>query len=137
MAEARCVRDLMTSEVRSVRRNDQLILADELMRDEEIRHLVVLDDDDAVCGIVSQRDIFRGALLRALGFGERAAEKFLESLLVKEVMTREPVTVGPAEEVGAAARLLHSNKVGCLPVVENDALVGIITATDLLQSLFD
>jgi CBS-domain-containing membrane protein len=69
------VRDIMSRDVTTVRRNDQLGVADALFQTERIRHLPVLDEDGLVCAVVSQRDLFRGALLRALGYGSRAEEK--------------------------------------------------------------
>ena len=61
------VKDVMSRDVRTVTRNDQLGVADKLMKDERIRHLPVIDEAGDVCAVVSQRDLFRGALLRALG----------------------------------------------------------------------
>jgi len=80
------VRDIMTSEVTTLRRNDQLTIANDIMELGRIRHLPVLEDDsEQPIGIVSQRDLFRGALARALGYGQHAQRKVLDSLLVKEV----------------------------------------------------
>lgn len=68
------VRDVMTPDVTTLKRNDKLTLADDIMQLGRIRHLPVLDDDgQQVVGVVSQRDLFRGALARALGYGRRAA----------------------------------------------------------------
>src|ERR1017187_10692692 len=78
------VRDVMTLDVTTLKRNDQLTLADDIMNLGRIRHLPVLDDDDVnVVGLVSQRDLFRGALARALGYGGRARRKNLGHLSVK------------------------------------------------------
>jgi CBS domain-containing protein len=62
------VRDLMTQPVRTLGRNDKLSLADALMRTERIRHLPVVDEDGRLAGIVSQRDLFLSALVRALSY---------------------------------------------------------------------
>src|SRR5262249_34571902 len=75
------VRDLMTSAVRTLRRNDELSIADDLMSSNRIRHLPVLDEDGLVCGVVSQRDLFRGALVKALGYGTSAQKKVLTMLV--------------------------------------------------------
>ena len=127
------VRDVMTPEVATLERNDRLTLADDLMRLGRIRHLPVLGDDgEEVVGIVSQRDLFRGALARALGFGEYAQRKTLDSLLVKEVMTDGVITTAPDVSLDAAARLMMERKIGCLPVVEGGRLVGILTEGDFV-----
>lgn len=55
------VRDVMSREVHTVKRNDELAIADELMKQKRVRHLPVLDEDGEVCAVVSQRDLFRGA----------------------------------------------------------------------------
>jgi CBS domain-containing protein len=128
------VRDLMSAEVATVRRNDQLLIADDLMRLGRIRHTPVLDDDsDEVVGVLSQRDLFRGALARSLGYGEHAQQKVLGMLFVKDVMTTDPVTASPAMPLADAARLMLERKIGCLPVVEGGKLVGILTESDFVR----
>jgi len=129
------VRDLMTHEVTSVRRNDRLSLVDDVMRLGRIRHLPVVDDDDdtKIVGLVSLRDIFRGSLARALGYGTRAQQKLLDMLFVKEVMTTELVTTTPDTPLTEAARIMAHRKLGCLPVIENGKLVGILTEGDFVN----
>jgi CBS domain-containing membrane protein len=128
------VRDLMSPEVATVGRNDRLTIADDLMRLGRVRHTPVLDDDgQTLVGILSQRDLFRGALARALGYGAHAQQKMLGSLLVKEVMTNDPITIGPDASAAEAARLMLARKIGCLPVVEDGELVGILTESDFLR----
>jgi CBS domain-containing protein len=128
------VRDWMTREVATVRRNDRLTLADDLMRLGRVRHTPVLDDhSDELVGIVSQRDLFRGALARALGYGAHAQDRVLATLVIKDVMTTDPVTISPDATLADAARLMEGRKIGCLPVVEDGALVGILTESDFLR----
>ncbi len=128
------VRDLMNADVATVRRNDQLQIADDLMNLGRIRHTPVLDDDgDSVVGILSQRDLFRGALARALGYGQHAQAKVLGMLFVKDVMTGDPITVAPELPLADAARIMLDKKIGCLPVVENGRLVGILTESDFVR----
>src|SRR5271166_3749009 len=129
------VRDLMSHEVTSVRRNDRLSLVDDVMRLGRIRHLPVVDDDDdtKIVGLVSLRDVFRGSLARALGYGTRAQQKLLDMLFVKEVMTTELITTSPDTPLAEAARLMAHHKLGCLPVVEEGRLVGILTEGDFVS----
>jgi len=133
MGAASRVRDLMSSEVVTLKRNDQLSIADDVMRLGRIRHLPVLDDDERLVGILSQRDLFRGALARALGYGVHAQQKLLGQLLVKEVMTNDPITIGPDAPIADAARLMLERKVGALPIVEAGRLVGILTEADFVK----
>lgn len=135
MSEAGVVRDLMSDEVVTLARNDALTIADDVMKLGRIRHMPVLDDDTGeVVGIVSQRDLFRTALARAIGYGERAQDRLLAQLLVKEVMTMNVITIDPDAKLGDAAKLMLDRKVGCLVVVENGRLVGILTDSDFLRT---
>ena len=127
------VRDLMTAVVTTLGRNDQLSIADQVMTASRIRHLPVLDEDGRLCGILSQRDLFRGALARALGYGELAQQKLLGTLAVKEVMSTDVVTTSPDAPLADAARTMLHRKIGCLPVVEDARLVGIVTEGDFLS----
>ena len=126
------VRDVMTPVVKTLGRNDGLSVADDLMRADRIRHLPVLDESGDLCGIVSQRDLFRGALARALGYGDVAQRKLLATLVVKEVMTTDVVTTPPETRLAEAAGLMLGRKIGCLPVVDDGKLVGIVTETDFV-----
>jgi len=129
------VKDLMSRPVKTLTRNDTLSVADGLMRAERIRHLPVLDDDGRVAGILSQRDLFFNALVRALGFGSAARTRTLDSILVKEVMTEDVVTTTPATDIAAAAQAMVDRKIGCLPVIEDDVLVGLLSESDIVLAV--
>ena len=128
------VRDWMTSEVASVRRNDKLSIADDVMRLGRVRHTPVLDDhSDDLVGIVSQRDLFRGALAGALGYGQHAQQKVMDMLVIKDIMTTDPATTTPDTLLSDAARVMLERKIGCLPVLEDGRMVGILTESDFLR----
>ena len=126
------VRDLMTRDLVTLNQNDKLRVADDVMRLGRIRHLPVLDDDGALVGIVSQRDLFHNALLRAMGYGSHATSQALNDFLVKEAMCSSPVTTAPDTPLAEAARLMLDRKIGCLLVTENDSLVGLVTEADFV-----
>jgi CBS domain-containing membrane protein len=126
------VRDVMTSDVTTLQRNDKLTLADDIMRLGRVRHLPVLDENGQLAGIITQRDLFRNALAKALGYGERAQHQLMDTLVVKEVMTSDVITTAPDTPLSEAARVLVERKIGCLPVVEAGRLVGIITEGDFV-----
>lgn len=132
---AKTVRDIMSVEVTTLGRNDTLLLAKDIMNLGRIRHFPVVEDDELV-GVVSQRDLYRASLGTVMQYGEKAQRAFLESVVVKEVMA-DPISIGPDATVGDAARLMMEHKIGCLPVLENDRLVGIVTETDMLQVVVD
>ena len=95
------VRDLMSRPVQTLERNDKLTVADRTMNSERIRHLPVLDDSGRVVGIVSQRDLFLSALVRALGFGSASRDRTFAVIPVKEVMTENVVTTSSDTPISA------------------------------------
>lgn len=132
--DKRRVRDLMSREVATLRRNDKLAVADDVMRLGRIRHLPVVDDEgDRVVGVVSQRDLFRSALARLLGYGGPAQPKLLERIRVEEVMSADVATIGPDAPLQEAAAVMLKRKIGCLVVVEQGRLAGILTEADFVK----
>jgi CBS domain-containing membrane protein len=115
-----------------VDRNASLVTADEIMRLGRIRHIVAVDEDGSLAGVLSQRDLFLGGLLRALGYGSHAKSRALEMLVVKEAMVADAVTTTPDTPLSKAAATMLEQKIGCLPVVEGGKLVGIITESDFV-----
>ena len=128
------VADIMSRNVTTLGRNDALSAVGDLMKVERIRHIPILDERGMLAGIVSQRDLFLSGLVRALGFGTSATEKVLDSLFVKEVMTRDVLTTTPNTPLQEAAALMRDRKIGCLPVIDGDALVGILTEGDFVAA---
>lgn len=114
------VRDIMAVEVVTIGPDQPAIQAYQFMRDRRFRHLPVVAEGRLV-GIVSERDL-RPVLLSP-GLAEAT---------VGEIMVESPMTIAPDAPVEEAARLLVTRKIGCLPVVEGNELVGIVTETDLL-----
>jgi CBS domain-containing membrane protein len=133
MAGPQSVADLMTKEVVTLDANDTLNVADDVMGLARIRHMPVIDGDDSVVGLLSQRDLFRGALARALGYGEFAQKKLYGILKVKEVMTNDVLTVAPTTPLVDAAKIMTDRKIGCLVVIEAERLVGILTESDFVR----
>lgn len=127
------VRDIMTTEVTTLGRNDSLQLAKDIMTLGRVRHFPVVDEDGKVVGVVSQRDLYKASLGSVMKYGEKAQRAFLEGIAVKEVMSDPPITIAPHASVKEAARLMMEKKIGCLPVLEGPRLVGIVTETDMLK----
>lgn len=128
------VADVMTREVRTLGRNDVLKLADDVMEMARIRHLPVVDDEGSLAGVLSQRDLFRGALARALGYGQTAQDRLYGMLRVKDVMTNHVETCAPETPLVEAAQTLADRKIGCLVVVDSTgAIVGILTESDVVR----
>jgi len=127
------VRDLMTADVFTVDRNEALLTADRVMNLGRIRHVLVVDEEGQLAGVLSQRDLFHSGLLKALGYGTHAVQKTLDTLLVKEVMCTNVLTTRPDTPLSQAATLMFKQKIGCLPVVDGTKLVGILTEADFVE----
>ena len=97
--------------------------------------MVVLDDDGQVAGVLSQRDIFYGALAWSTGLGLFAHENAMKGIAVKEVMHEDPAVTSPGAALTEAAATMLDRKIGCLPVVQGEELVGILTEGDFLAML--
>jgi CBS domain-containing protein len=128
------VREIMSTDVEVVERNDHLRMVEERMAARQLRHLPVVEQGELV-GLVTQRDLFKAAMSSAMGYGEKAQKAFLQSVRVKEIMIYPVVTVTPEASVAEAADVMMQRGIGCLPVVEREKLVGIVTKTDLLRCL--
>lgn len=118
------VKDLMkTRNLVSVRPEDELTIAAQIMRWAGVRHLPVLEEGKVV-GVLTERDLLR----HRAEAGQRG-----ERDLVRAFMTSPPEVVGPEEDLAAACALMVARRIGCLPVVDDaGALVGIVTTTDIV-----
>ena len=124
------VKDSMTREVVTLSPQDTAKAALALCRERRIRHLPVLEVGKLV-GIASDRDLRSST--PALGDPVRAAA--LAEILVRDVMAREVVTAVSDDPIEQAANTMRERRIGCLPVVEGGELVGIITASDVMDAL--
>jgi len=126
------VEAVMSRAVCVLGRNDSLEAANSLMLRKGIRHLAIVDDGRLV-GVLSERELLRASLGRAMGYGERGRSKLMQAILVKEVMSEPVIAVEPESSLEEAAGLMVEKKIGCLPVVAHGTLVGMLTTTDLLR----
>lgn len=125
------VADMMTREVITVAPSDRAADAAARARAHRIRHLPVVEVGRLV-GIVTDRELRDAAPNSALGV---EAAQAAAQLRVADLMRREVITTHPLDRLADAARVLSERRIGCLPVVEGDRLVGIITETDVLRCL--
>lgn len=121
------VREVMKSPPITVKPDDPIPSLRDLAERHRIRHFPVVRNGKVV-GIVSDRNLRALNLLRELAAS-------LEQAAAETVMVRDVVTVAPETSVQEAARLMVERQVGCLPVVKDGALVGIVTRSDLLAML--
>ncbi|MDQ2855903.1 MAG: glutamate-cysteine ligase family protein [Acidobacteriota bacterium] len=121
------VGQFMATDLFTLRADDLVDLAASVMDWRHIRHVPVEDDQGRLVGLVTHR-----ALLRLLNRGPRAANT--TPLTVREIMKTDPVTVSSTTPTLEAMELMRSNKVGCLPVLDDGQLVGIVTSYDFLDA---
>ena len=126
------IRDIMSTQVKTLDRNDTLELAQDIMTQKRIRHFPVVDADRVV-GVMSQRDLVHATLGSVMQYGERAERAFLTTVAVKDVMSEPPVTISPDDTIQKAAHLMVEQQIGCLPVIEKEKLIGMVTETDILR----
>jgi acetoin utilization protein AcuB len=104
-----------------------------LIRNEKVRRLPVLSKDGSLIGIVSEKDLLYASPSPATSLSVWEINYLLSKLTVAEVMKREVITVGENEVLEVAARIMADKRIGSLPVMRGNQLVGIITETDLFK----
>jgi acetoin utilization protein AcuB len=114
-----------------------VLKARELLGQKGITHLPVTDGKAHLLGLVTDRDIKEAWASPASSLSVYELTYVLQKLTVQHIMTKEVITATPSMTVERAAKIMHDNKIGALPVLENDKLVGIITTTDLMEVLLD
>jgi len=126
------VADWMTEKVLAVETFDSIALARQLMAKHRVNQLPVLDNDHLV-GIVTDRDI-RDAYPTSMMINRgQEIDRFAAKVTVEEVMAHDIFVVRPETPLATAVGLLRRHRIGSLPVVQNKALVGIITRSDILD----
>lgn len=124
------VEQFMTTALFTVHEDELVDMAAFLMDRNQIRHVLVEDDGHSLVGIVSYRSVLR---LIAEGF-DRSAEPIPAT---KQIMERDPVSVGPDTRTVDAIDLMRQHRVSCLPVVSDGKLVGIVSERDFLPIAYD
>lgn len=129
------VREFMTRHPVTIAPHTPLMEAEWRMEEGGFRHLPVVDVDDRLRGIVSDRDLHEAAPSHVTTASRQQLSYLLSRLTVEEVMATPVLTARPEEPAETAAIRMRENKVGALPVVEDDRLIGIVTTTDMLEAL--
>lgn len=126
------VAGIMSRDVVTVAPDTTLMEVRRRLHEGQFHHMLVVEDD-ALTGVISDRDLLRSLspFLDTYSEGRRDVQTL--SLPAQEIMRTNPVTVAPETEVEEAAQLLLEHNISSLPVVEEGALVGIVTTKDLLQ----
>ena len=130
------VRDIMTEGVKSLSKRDSALTAYDMMDEGHFRHIPIVDGDEVV-GLLSERDLLRHALSNTAELPLSAQRDYLENIQIEELMTIIPQTVEPETHASEAGSIMLEYKISCLPVVENQRLVGIVTESDFVRYLAD
>jgi CBS domain-containing protein len=123
--------DVMTKDPLTVTPSETIGQADELMNGNKIRQLSVVEDNELV-GIVTDRDI--RSFLSASPLNEPDEREAAFNVKIQRIITTDPITVSPEDDLAEAVELLIEQKIGGIPVVdEAEGLVGIVTYVDVLR----
>jgi CBS domain-containing protein len=126
------VREIMMGSPVTLKPDDTLDLANDIISLGRIRHIPVVEDGKLV-GIISERDLMGAAAGRIFGLKQKSKSALLKSVLIKDVMRKRVVTMEPDTPIKDAAQMMADKKIGCVPVIESGALVGLVTTTDVLR----
>jgi acetoin utilization protein AcuB len=126
------VREIMMGSPVTLKPEDTLDLANDVIALGRIRHIPVVEDGRLV-GLLSERDLMGAAATTIFGLRQKSKSALLKSVLVKDVMKKKVVTVKPDTPIKETAHLMKEKKIGCVPVVKEGNLVGLVTTTDILR----
>lgn len=118
------VKDIMNTDVKTIKPDENIQKAAEIMKEFRIGSLIVITGTKLV-GIITERDIMNGVV---------AEDKVPSEVNVKDVMTKEVIMVSPGMGIEEAVDLMMEKKIKKLPVVSSDRLIGIVTATDIITA---
>lgn len=127
------VRDLMTTDLFTLAQDDNLKTLEDMMKWRAIRHIPVVDEENHVVGLVTHRDLLKYSISGFANVAEEEKEALNKSISVSSIMKTNIQTVSPELSLQEAAKMMLKYKFGCLPITENNKLVGIITEADFMK----
>ena len=127
----------MTTKIVTVTPETTMVKARDLLREHNIKQVPVVDRQGRLVGILTDRDIRSAWASPATTLSIYELTYVLQKLTVESVMVKNVITATPDASIERAAKIMHDHRIGSLPVVEGDKVVGIITSTDLMEVLLD
>ena len=124
--------DMMTTDVITLSPQDTVLKARQIMTTKGIRHIPIIKENGKLAGLFSQRDLLAVMDSTELDISKSERDANEERILLGDVMTKRVSTASPNVALKDAAVFLQNNRYGCLPVVENGEVKGIITDTDFI-----
>ena len=131
------VKDRMTPNPKTITPDTSLPDAFRIIREKKVRHLPVVDKGGKLVGIVAQTDLLHASPSAATTLSVFEINYLLANLHVQEVMSSPPITVSEDAPLEEAARVMVEHKIGCLPVMRDGELVGVITETDIFETFVE
>lgn len=130
------VKDWMTSEPVTIASDVTLPEAHKLMKDSNVRRLPVVDDGKLV-GIVARGDVLEAGPSDAISLSIYELNYLIARLTVREIMTKDVITVNEDTKLHDVAEIMLEKKIGGLPVMKGDKVVGIITESDVFRAVME
>lgn len=131
------VKDKMTPNPICGRPEMSVMDAQKIMRENNIRHLPIVDQDERLVGIVTQRALMQVVPADMSKFGPFVINYIVAKLKAQNVMVKNVITIQEDVTIEEAARIMSDKKIGCLPVMRQGDLVGIISDNDLFRTMVD
>lgn len=122
----------MQEKIVTIGASDRLSTVEDIMTLGHVRHMPVVQGGKLV-GVVSERDLLRASLSNLTGFDSDERRAFLNAVEIARVMSAPPVVIDADATVEEAALVMAERRIGCLPVMLGQTLVGLLTETDLLR----
>ena len=131
------VRDRMTKHPLTIGTGESLSGAHRYMRDQKVRHLPVVNKAGKMVGLVAKDDLLKAEPSGVTSLSMWEIHSLLDRVTVESVMVRNVITTTEDTPIEVAAGLLLENRIGCLPVMREGQLVGIITESDLFRTFME
>jgi acetoin utilization protein AcuB len=131
------VRDRMSKHPLTVGEDESLSSAHRYMEEQSVRHLPVVNKSGTMVGLVTEDDLLKAEPSAATSLSVWEIHSLLERVKVKSVMVRNVITTTEDTPIEEAAHLMLERKIGCLPVLRDGKLVGIITESDMFRTFME
>jgi acetoin utilization protein AcuB len=131
------VRDRMSKHPLTIGEDQTISGAHRYMEEQSVRHLPVVNKAGAMVGLVTEDDLLKAEPSSATSLSVWEIHSLLDRVKVKDVMVRDLVTTTEDTPIEEAAHLMLERKIGCLPVLREGKLVGIITESDMFRTFME